>query len=473
MLFRFLFSALLVQAFSVALPGQHDYQPGTYTKAIPPELLRAHEARMDRELLPYRREKVERNYREAAYAERLERLQLQFEAGIFLEASPLQDYVQQVFDRIVAANTINCTYPLRIQIESSGTVNALNYGNGIISIHLGLLQRLEREDQLAFVLAHELAHAHLDHFEAALALRLREHTDQTLQQQIKAIRRQTYNRYAQATALSRQFHYEYRASRREYELAADALGVTYLTQAGYDAAAAAEVLAILDGADRPIDSSRLDLTAIFHHAEFPFKARWLYSDDVELMAADYQQEREFDRDSMRTHPDIPLRLNTLGASPTGRAPDTVFQLGVQRTAALELVYALYHHGQYAQSLYRALLLLRHYPDSGYLHGMVGLNLGGIHLLRTERRYVDQVPLASMASTPNFQQLLRMLENLRLQELAQLTHYYLLPKEARFASDETFLLALIEATYLTADEMRRTVYEQRYNELYPNGRLFTR
>ncbi len=74
-----------------------------------------------------------------------------------------QRYVQNLVDDLEARCT-DLPYEFQVHVFQSSTVNALALPGGHIIIFTGLLDKVASENELAFVLAHELGHyAHRDH----------------------------------------------------------------------------------------------------------------------------------------------------------------------------------------------------------------------------------------------------------------------------------------------------------------------
>ena len=71
--------------------------------------------------------------------------------------------VQALLDRL-AAHWPEAPYRFRVSILDQPTPNALAFPGGLIGVTSGLLEQVESENELAFVLAHELGHfRHRDH----------------------------------------------------------------------------------------------------------------------------------------------------------------------------------------------------------------------------------------------------------------------------------------------------------------------
>lgn len=79
------------------------------------------------------------------------------------EDGPTMDQVKGIMQKLQAAAP-EAPYPVRPALYQKQDANAFALGGGQIGIHEGMVKAVENEDQLAFILAHELAHdLHRDH----------------------------------------------------------------------------------------------------------------------------------------------------------------------------------------------------------------------------------------------------------------------------------------------------------------------
>ncbi len=87
-----------------------------------------------------------------------EQEQLTFENnGLIYPNQELEDYLNQVAARL-KPQSMPEGLEIRVKVIKNSYLNAFAYPNGIIYIHTGLLARMDNEDMLAAVLAHELIH---------------------------------------------------------------------------------------------------------------------------------------------------------------------------------------------------------------------------------------------------------------------------------------------------------------------------
>lgn len=73
------------------------------------------------------------------------------------DAPLLEAYLAGVTQRLVEASAPH-VFPYRVRVVEDPAVNAFTFGGGLINVNAGLIARMENEAQLAFILAHEIAH---------------------------------------------------------------------------------------------------------------------------------------------------------------------------------------------------------------------------------------------------------------------------------------------------------------------------
>jgi len=154
-------------------------------------------------------------------------------------------YVASVGEKVArAVGAKGDEYPYRFHVlADSRTVNAFALPGGPVFVTEGLLVKLENEAQLAGVLAHEVGHVVARH--AAEQLAKQEFTPSLVG--AAAVASNDPQRPAMmAQAVSAMVNMRFG---RQEELEADALGVRFTAQAGYDPRGMVRVMQILDAAD--------------------------------------------------------------------------------------------------------------------------------------------------------------------------------------------------------------------------------
>jgi Zn-dependent protease with chaperone function len=185
--------------------------------------------------------------------EKAEQEQLALEDnGLIYTDQELEDYLNQVAGKLRPQSAPQ-NLVIRVKVIKNAYLDAFAYPNGMIYIHTGLLARMDNEDQLAAVLAHELIHCTRRH-----ALRaFRKYRDQpaalTAVQKtlLKTRGLQNMARYLGIDgAMDAISGYV-----RELEAEADRLGFELMTAAGYDPK---EALILFDHMIAEIEQEKLD-----------------------------------------------------------------------------------------------------------------------------------------------------------------------------------------------------------------------
>jgi predicted Zn-dependent protease len=129
----------------------------------------------------------------------------------------------------------DAVYRWRFGVIESNAINAFAMPGGYILVSTGLLKNLENEDELAFILAHEIAHvSRRHHYQVILRQRLAEQASKDLQSAVQG------DEIGKLALASGQIYARGLDKGAEFE--ADRLGVEIMTRAGYDPVAALNVI---------------------------------------------------------------------------------------------------------------------------------------------------------------------------------------------------------------------------------------
>lgn len=196
-------------------------------------------ATQQEELIYYSTEKEERLGASVAAA---------IEKEYKLAEDPLvQERVRRIGERIAAvSDRKDIKYHFKVIDEDE--VNAVSLPGGYVYCFSGLMEKIKTDDQLAAVLAHEVAHIAAKHsikkLQAAMGYSL-----------LRVALAQAGDANA-AAGIDAAVNQAFLGYSREDELQADTLGVKYTRLAGYDPDAALDVLEILEkeGRKRPAGS---------------------------------------------------------------------------------------------------------------------------------------------------------------------------------------------------------------------------
>ena len=149
----------------------------------------------------------------------------------FISDPELLIYINEVGHRIAEASN-HPEQSFNFYLIEDSNINAFAVPGGHIAVHTGLILEAENEDQLASVLAHEVAHVTQHHIARGIE-KSKGSTLKTLATVIAAAAlggqaAQAALIYANASAIEKQLSYG-----REFEREADAIGIRSLYAAGY------------------------------------------------------------------------------------------------------------------------------------------------------------------------------------------------------------------------------------------------
>lgn len=273
-------------------------------------------------------------------------------------------------------------YATRISIP-----NASCWRDGTIFFNLPLLTYLESEAQVAFILAHEIAHYRKQHV-------LNQY------RKVQEVKGEVFRRQQDAEAILEVLRFS-----REQESEADLLGFDLILRSPYDPGQALDALETMQKVDAPAEGEILDLPELFGLPDFaPLdscacntarirgkvteKITYKLSTSGEFESGqsesqDAPEEDEPDDDELATHPDLETRIESLvkklveiGSIDTRAS----FLLGeerfrkIQDIAYFEHIEKMFQRADYMHSLYGSLRMLSYFPDNQYLHEMAAKSL---------------------------------------------------------------------------------------------------
>lgn len=394
----------------------------------------------------------------------------------FSDQSDLTRYLRKITDKIYQANP-ELSDRATVYAHRSSSVNAISFGNGTIAMMIGLLERLESEDQVAFVLCHELAHYHYKHSQQSIQQLAELNYDKGLKKKLDEISRSEYGRYSKIKELLEGLDLSFNKHSRNHEFEADSLGLILYLKTGYNSNAPLRVIKILEGADQEIYSETIPIKKIFDFKGFPFKESWVQYEKSDVWHA---PKKYADSDTAQTHPNCERRMQALvqqlqqldkaNVALPEPAKSQIEEVTIQ--AAFEIVESEYHFKKYGKAIYKALVLLNKYPDNAYLHAMVAKCLFQIYQSQKRHEFGKVVELPDPRFSENYDRLLSFIHKLRLSELVNLAYYYSISQKEEYFSDEEYLYAVWLCSTLEVSKIDSDKVRDDYLQKFPSGRYAT-
>lgn len=265
-------------------------------------------------------------------------------SGLVLFGDPCTEYVRKVADNLLK-DSGKLKKELQFFVIKSNLTNALSTDQGVIFVTLGLLAQVENEAQLAYVLAHEIAHYQEQHVEESYT-------------NSQSIRLSTsYNDRIQMMS----------NHSKESELEADKIGIKLYHAAGYKKSELLSAFDVLMYSYLPFDEVTLPKT--YFNTDRLFVPENYFPEEINPILAD----EDYD-DDKSTHPNIRKRKDAIKDAvkkyENWGAMERIFSeeefKKVQKLARFEGVHRNLVECEYTQALYNIFLLEKEDPGSLFL-----------------------------------------------------------------------------------------------------------
>lgn len=369
-------------------------------------------------------EKLRESYLEIGQ-DRLDDLKEEIRDSQFLFRPELTDYLTGQFGALIDANGLQ-TSPL-ILVRRSQSSNASSLGNGVFSVNLGLLYKLATDEEVSFVLCHEMAHDQLEHLRTGLVeflsreknlsgvrkklSRAREKKARTL---FNTVRSTVYNSYR---------------LKRKKELEADSLGFIYYSALSASPKSSTAALSMLAMSDiRGLHG--VDFKSLMATEGYPIKDKWLAPPTTMFDGSFGSQEKTkglWDADSTSTHPNLDERQEQL-AILTEDIPELTEHVarahGLEDVIGLELIRAQLDLDLAGLAYINVLRLLHLSPEDETLQALLGESLLYTYQSIISYDFDKAIPPPNFFHEPNAREAILMLRQIRKSELKKLTLAYL-------------------------------------------------
>jgi len=288
----------------------------------------------------------------------------EFEDNNVIQDSLLLGKCNEIFKRIVAANTNFKFDTIKLYINRSVIANAACYGEGSIMINLGLFLWVDNDDELALVIGHEISHQLLNHGDSKIQKSIAMLTSEEFIQELKNIKKADYGKFERYRKLMKDINIESGKHSRYKESEADSLGVVLIRNAGYNIATASKVLLKLDKVEQLFSSDKLYAAKDFF-AKTPIEQTYFVTKTKYngLSSVKVTMNADKDIDSIKTHPDCAKRYASIAGSNTSVPVNCCTVLNssyknYKERAMLELVRYLYENNRLGLCVHLCLFALQ-------------------------------------------------------------------------------------------------------------------
>ncbi|NRD23266.1 M48 family metalloprotease [Winogradskyella litoriviva] len=246
------------------------------------------------------------------FKDRDEKVLKSIEDSSYVFIPEIKEHLRVILSNIYSANPEIDTTDFSFFINHSMLPNAACYGDGMFQINLGLFTTLESDDELAFVICHEIAHKYLEHSLKNVSNVIATINSEDTKKKVKEIKRQKYGQTRAAMSVIDNLSIDILDHSKEVEAEADSLGFVFFSKTKYSKTKALSSLDKLKADDDDMFlNHHVNIDSVFNFESYPFKKYWL-KETVSIFDSEEKiNEFKLTSDTLKTHPEIEFRINKL------------------------------------------------------------------------------------------------------------------------------------------------------------------
>lgn len=335
---------------------------------------------------------AQKNITKEIYSEIQDNFLEKINSNNFICDDKINPYLQGLMGEVLAKNSIK-QEGYKMLLSRNSEINAYNTGDGTIVVNYGLFLATDNEDELVFIISHEIGHQFLNHMKNDIEAFAQLSTSEEVVRKTKEIRRLKYGKATTASDLLKNIRYQNYSERRKKEIEADSIGLVFYKKTLRNPKAAIAVLGKLDDSDKEKDSIMpADYKRIFEKGGFVVKQK--YFEEEESLFKKYDKTKRINIDSLKTHPDCITRVKLLKDHLDNKFTDQYSSSNsfseIKKNSTYQNLFNLFTAEKYGLSLYEALKLYKDDSENPILKNIIYLNFAKIYASRgnyTINRYV--------------------------------------------------------------------------------------
>lgn len=328
------------------------------------------------------------------------------------------EYLNRLLQEVVVKNGIQESY--RILLSKDADANAYNTGDGTIVIHFGLFLTLENEDELVFVISHEIGHQYLNHVKSEITSFAELSTSEQVINKTKEIKSKKYGKATMAGDFLKNIRYENNAVRRKKEFSADSIAINFYRKTARNPKAGVTILEKLDLSDIEKDSLTIDdYKLIMNKNDFKIKKSWF--EQEESLFKKYDSNKFIIIDSLKTHPDCSKRIEVIRKYEENNFTEKITSsnefITIKQASTYQNLINLYEQELYGISLYESMKLYKKDVENQILKKCIYLNLSKIQESKAAYKINKYVPKADLKNnTESLNRFITFINNISLNDL---------------------------------------------------------
>ncbi len=383
-----------------------------------------------------------------------------FKSGQIYFNDPLTEYVREVGKKILVHTGLE--EKIQFYVSKSYEMNASSWQTGTILINIGLLSQLESEGQLAYVLAHEVAHYQMQHPYKQYAQQIKEHpATQNSKLLVKNFRE----------------HFDYSL---QYELEADSAALQLMKDANYKVEESVNTLNILL---RKGEREMVNLVEYLSSEDYLFDPNSL---------CDFKEYSAFKKNAFNSAAPqhfsdhhIKKRLELLEKIIERDFPPGPFALNVPKSynrlasnfytiskvAHFEVIHQAAQDANYLKSIFEAMVMIRDFPNNQFLHITIAENFYYIahynQLNLLDRIFFDK----QLIEEDEYAKLCCLVNNTDKTELQVMIYGFVKKLYKDYPTNETMLITMAKLSEQHKGVDAAKPYYQKYVKLFPSGKHY--
>lgn len=334
-------------------------------------------------------------------------------------------YLKDLLSDILNKNNI-ISNNYKILLSKDSEINAYAIGDGTLVLNYGLFLAVENEDELVFVICHEIAHQNLNHVKSEIENYAIQSTSEDIIKKTNEIRKLKYNKATLANNLLKTIKYKNYNQRRTKEVEADSLGLIFYKKTLRNPKYAITLLSKLDKANKENDSISIeDYKLCFEKNDFKINTK--YFETEESLFRKYDYKNNFAIDSLKTHPDCNTRINLIKNKIEKEENNFSKSLdfsAIKENSINQNLLNLYARKDYAICLYETLKLFKKDLNNDFFKNIIFLSLNKIYKSKSNYTISRYLPIFdSKNNTKSLNTFISFVNNIKMNDLEIIINQY--------------------------------------------------
>lgn len=369
--------------------------------------------------------------------------------GMLITDGWLYEYVKSILNKILVASQQNSKTKLYLIRENSP--NAFNMGDNHIFVNIGLIYRLNYEEELALVLAHELGHETMHHYDKSILNYSYLILNDSIKKQIRKLKRTEYGRVSALNALLTPWILNNRLDSRIKETEADIFALNCLINGEYNLKNAVGLYDVLEHSNHERDTLPFDLENLLDLVKIGLDFSGPLSGKVESSLGTFEVKKDSIEDLLRTHPFGKVRkkefieqINKKGIT-INTTINSDFEIA-KLYAEKELIISNIYYKRLDRAMFYLLQLFKKNPNDEYANRLTPFLFAYLGYEKKKRNAGTYIGTQSPHYDDSFNQLIFFLREISPNQCYRIAKQWQINNQDRFTS-ETFNLTHLILDYV--------------------------